>query len=92
MRISMSAKDQELFERSRAETGMSKAAFVKLLLAEHEQNVPTAIKYKDIIEKLGSINTSLNEILINEYIDINTKILLDESIKELVYMIKEKMQ
>lgn len=91
MRISMSEDDIDLFERKRAEEGMSKASFIRLLLAEHENTVPTSIKYKEIIVLLSEINTTVKEILINEKFDTETKLLLDEKIQKLINTVKEKM-
>lgn len=89
--ICMSEDDLDLFERKRSELGMSKSSFVRLLIAEHDKNVPSVIKYKEIISGLSDINTVLNEILINERFDAFTKIQLDEMIKDFLMKVNEKL-
>lgn len=59
--ITMTSSDLDLFERGRCEQGinMSKSAYIRLLIAEHEDRVPSFIKYKEIIEKISELNTLL---------------------------------
>lgn len=91
MTVCMSSNDIDLFERKRSELGMSKSAFIRFLIAEHEKEIPSSIKYKEIIDKLAEANTILNEILISEKFDTSVKILLDEKFKEVSALFKEKL-
>lgn len=88
----MSRNDVDLFERKRSEAGMSKSAFIRLLIAEHDEKVPSSIQYKDIIKELSGINTSLNEILISGKFDIATKLILEEKIKDAIALFKERLK
>ena len=56
MTISLSEADIENFEAGRDNAGMSKSAFLRLLIAEHEDRVPYFIKYKDVIDKFSDLN------------------------------------
>ena len=59
IRISLSDEDADLFEMKRNEEKMSKASFIRLLLAEHMNAVPDSIKHKDVIALLSDINTTM---------------------------------
>jgi hypothetical protein len=87
--VSMNSGDIDLFERKRADLGMSKSAFIRLLIAEHENRTPYFIQYKDIIKILSNINTKLDVIILNEKISTTDKLILDEKINTLNNTIKQ---
>ena len=89
--VTMPENEIELFERKCAESGMTKSAFIRLLLAEHDNNVPSPIKYKEVITELSDINTTMKEILISENFNTDIKILLDEKIKNLTKVVRKKL-
>lgn len=89
--LSMSEKDIDKFERGRADAGMSKSAYVRLLIAEHENRIPAFIKNKEIIEQMAEINTNLKGILLKEEIGEEDKLKIFERIAEIEKMIKEKL-
>lgn len=67
--ISMSENDVAMFEAGREAVNMSKSAYVRLLIAEHENRVPEFIKYKSIIEKLSETNHILKELQLKEQLN-----------------------
>jgi len=79
--ISMNSSDIDLFERKRADLGMSKSAFIRLLIAEYDNKVPAFIKHKELIKALSEINTSLKELLISEKVTDVDKITIYEKIE-----------
>lgn len=48
---------------------MSKSAYVRLLIAEHEQQVPSFIRYKEIIARISELNTLVKELILSEQVD-----------------------
>ena len=52
--VSMNEADVDLFERKRCDMGMTKSAYIRYLIAEHENKVPPFLKYKEltIIEQI----------------------------------------
>lgn len=64
--IVMSDSDIEDFEEGRAKERMSKSAYIRYLIAEHEHAVPATYKYKEIISLLASIDNAVHEIVVNE--------------------------
>lgn len=79
--VSMYETDVDLFELKRAELGMSKSAFIRLLLAEHDNRVPPFMKYKELINSISELNTSVKELLLLESITDVDKLHLIEQIK-----------
>ena len=71
MTITMTSEDLDLFERGRCDMGenMSKSAYVRLLIAEHEQRVPSFIRYKEIISGISELNTLVKELALSENVD-----------------------
>lgn len=95
MTITMTSSDLDLFERGRCEQGinMSKSAYIRLLIAEHEDRVPSFIKYKEIIEKISELNTLIKTLMLSEKVDDVYKIQIMEQmedIKEELHCIAEK--
>ena len=81
--ITMSSEDIDIFERGRSECGMSKSAYTRLLIAEHEQRVPPFIKYKEIILEISKLNTYIKEMLFSEKTDDGFKLYMVEQMKEI---------
>lgn len=79
----MSDDDIYYFERGRESSNMSKSAYVRLLIAEHENRVPGFIKYKDIIKEFSELNSKIKEIIVQKSFDDNSKIEILEKIDEL---------
>ena len=79
--ISMYETDVDLFELRRTELGMNKSAFIRLLLAEHENKVPSFIKDKELISAISELNTSVKELIISDKVDEIEVIHLIEQIK-----------
>lgn len=90
--ISMNSSDIDLFERKRADVGMSKSAFIRLLIAEHENKVPTFIQHKELIKALSEINTSLKELLISDNIEDVEKIIIYEKIDNTNKLVEELLR
>lgn len=79
--VSMYDTDVDLFELRRTELGMSKSAFIRLLLAEHENKVPSFIKDKELINAISELNTSVKELIISDKVDEIEVLHLIEQIK-----------
>lgn len=90
--ISMTSHDVDLLERGRADLGMNMSAYIRLLIAEHEERVPAFIQYKDLITKMSEINNSMKEIIISQQLSDQDKLHLFEKMDELKKMLKQKMQ
>lgn len=89
--VSMNSEDIDLFERRRADMGFSKSAFIRYLIAEHENNVPNFIQYKHIIEQMADLNTHMKEILVSKNVDEKFKMQLFEEINSLNDSISENL-
>ncbi|MDO4966129.1 MAG: hypothetical protein Q4E51_05415 [Lachnospiraceae bacterium] len=81
--VSMSDEDIECFEAGREAEKMSKSAYIRLLIAEHENRVPGFIKYKEIINSFANLNNNIKEIVVQKSFDDSTKLMLLEKIDEL---------
>lgn len=90
--ISMSEDDIEKFELGREATGMSKSAYVRLLIAEHEKRVPGFIKYKEIIEKLSSIELELQSLSLKETLAPEDRMLIHVKHTEIEELINKKLK
>lgn len=81
--VTMNSEDIDLFERRRAELGFSKSAFIRYLIAAHENNIPDFIQHKELIKQMAELNTHMREIVINNQIDTTQKIIISEKIEAL---------
>lgn len=86
--ITMSSDDIDAFERGRSITGMSKSAYIRLLIAEHENTVPSFIRYKEIIREISDLNTNIKEILLSDKEKDSDKLLLIERMNEIKQVLK----
>lgn len=88
--VSMYSDDMDLFERGRAETGMSRSAYVRLLVAEHEKQVPVFWKYRELIQAMSEFNTSVNKLVLSGQITDLEKLKLSEQM-DVVNQLLEKL-
>ena len=88
--VSMNNSDVDFFERKRAELGMTKSAFIRLLIANYENNIPSFIKDKEVIEAMSNINSSMKEILISDKMNSTDKMVLYEKINKLNEIMNKK--
>lgn len=86
--VSMNESDIDLFERKRAEMEMSKSAYIRFLIAEHENRVPVFLKNKELIEKIAELNTSINELVLTDRINDVEKIHICEDMKTINTLMK----
>lgn len=89
--VSMNSSDVDFFERKRGELGMSKSAFIRLLIANYENNIPSFIKNKEIIESLSDVNSSMKEILISDKMISTDKMILYEKINKINEIMSQKI-
>lgn len=89
--ITLSENDVDYFERKRAELGMTKSAFVRLLISNYENAVPGFIKYKEVIDKQSELNNLVKQIIIDKNFKTEDKIYLKEKFNELERIINEKV-
>lgn len=82
--ISMSEEDVLCFEAGREAAGMNKSAYVRLLIAEHENRVPTFLKYKDVIKEIAEMNTLIKEVVLKKGVDEPTKLVLLELLDKIL--------
>ncbi|MDD3416012.1 MAG: ribbon-helix-helix domain-containing protein [Lachnospiraceae bacterium] len=89
--VSMNSSDIDFFERKRADLGMNKSAFIRLLIANYENKIPSFIKNKEIIEALSDVNNSMKEILISDKMNSTDKMILYEKINKLNDSLSQKI-
>lgn len=82
--ISMSEEDISCFEAGREAAGMNKSAYVRLLIAEHENRVPGFIKYKDVIREIAETNTLIKEVVLKDGIDESMKLIILERLDKIL--------
>ena len=90
--ITMREEDIEDFEAGRLKEKMTKSAYVRFLIAEHERTIPSVYKYKDIIALLSSIDNSLKQILFNEKLGYDERMALYEKFDKVQEEINKKIK
>lgn len=80
--IVMSDEDIENFEEGRLKENMSKSAYVRYLIAEHEHTVPPVYKYKEIISLLSSIDNSVRQMVLNDTFEPSERMALYEKFEK----------
>lgn len=81
--ISMSEEDIECFEAGREAAGMSKSAYIRLLIAEHDNRVPGFLKYQDVIKGMAEMNTLIKQVVLGKNVDESTKLILLERLDKM---------
>ena len=89
--ISMNSSDIDFFERKRAELGMNKSAFVRLLIANYENNIPSFIVNKELIAAFSDVSSSIKALLISNKISSTDKMILYEKINKLNEIANRKL-
>ena len=89
--ISMNSSDIDFFERKRAELGMNKSAFVRLLIANYENNLPSFIENKELIAALSEVSSLIKALLISDKISSTDKMILYEKINKLNEIANRKL-
>lgn len=90
MMVTVSESDIDDFERGRASEGMSKSAYIRLLIAEHEDRVPEFIYNKEIIAKMAQIDNDVKQLILREVVSDRDKLILLEEIRDLKEMLKNR--
>jgi len=90
MNVTMPGSDIDDFERGRASEGMSKSAYIRLLIAEHENRVPEFIYNKDIITKMAQIEVCIKQLILQDVVSDKDKLILYEEVRDLKDLLKNK--
>lgn len=90
MTITMAESDIDDFERGRSAEGMTKSAYIRLLIAEHENRVPEFIYNKEIIARMAQIDTDIKQLILQDIATDREKLILFESIRDLKSIMKNR--
>lgn len=80
--VTLSEYDMDVFEAGRTKENMSKSAYLRLLIAEHENKVPYFIVLKDVIAMFSSLNNSIKNFCLHESFSDEDKLFLIEHFNE----------
>ena len=89
--ISMNSEDIDLFERRRYELGLSKSAFIRYLISEHENGIPDFIAFRDTIKQMAVLSNCMKEILLRDNFETEDKLILYEKISSLNTTLKDAL-
>lgn len=81
--ISMPDEDIERFEAGREAAGMGKSAYIRLLIAEHEDRVPGFLKYHEVIRGIAETNALIKEAVLGKNAAEATKLILLERLDKI---------
>lgn len=90
MTVTMAASDIDNFERGRASVGMSKSAYIRFLISEHENNVPEFIYNREIIDKISQLDADIKQLILKEMVSDADKLILYEKLKELKEILRNQ--
>lgn len=92
VRLFLSLSDDELkkFEDGRNELGFNRSQYLRYLIAGQKEIRPQAIKEREYISKLASIDRSIRAIAMKEELSDTDKMLLYSKLDELKKMIGNK--
>ncbi|MCI8563814.1 MAG: ribbon-helix-helix protein, CopG family [Lachnospiraceae bacterium] len=79
--VTMSESDIDNFERERAKQGMSKSAFIRFLMVEHENTVPSFLKNKEVVTVVSELNNTIKTLLLQNTLSDADKLKVFEEIK-----------
>ncbi len=89
--FTMSDEDIEHFDEGRAAMEMSRSAFIRYLISEHEGSVPSFLIYKEVIAMMSELNTLTKQLLIKEGIPAEDKLKICEEYKKLSDFLSKKI-
>lgn len=87
--ISMHSHDIDLFERGRSEAGLNRSAYVRLLVAEHEKQVPAFWRHKELIHAISEFNTSVRKLVLSGQVTDLEKLKLSEQMAGIHQLLKK---
>lgn len=90
--ITLPSYDMEKFEYGRASMGMTKSAYIRYLIAEHENKVPYFLQYRDIILILSELDSDIKRLILSEKILEKDKLKLYEKMKDIRQEIRNGMK
>lgn len=88
--ISMSQDDIDKFETGREIANMNRSAYIRLLIAEHENVIPGFYKNRELISELAKLNNGINELLLKDTLTDAEKVNLYEKMADLREKIKDE--
>lgn len=80
--LSFNQNDYERFEKTRKDLGLKPSAYVRYLMDSKELSTPVFIKYRELIDKMSSIDTSVRAL-------VSTDELLDADRRELFTLLED---
>lgn len=92
MMISMPTEYVDLFERGRTNANMTKSAYIRLLIAEHEKQAPDFWVNKELISAISDLNNRIKFLLLSDKISDQEILHLHEKMDELNSLLRRKMQ
>lgn len=90
--ISMPAEYVDLFERGRTDANMTKSAYIRLLISEHENRTPDFWKNKDLISAMSDLNNKIKFLLLSGKLSDQEILHLHEKMDELNGLLRKKLQ
>ena len=90
--ITLSESDIDLLERRAGEMKMSKAAYIRFLIAEHENTLPSSLKNKKIINEFSRLYSLIKSSLVTGSIEEVEKIAIYEELKSLQKYLYENLK
>lgn len=93
-RIMISLEDEVLdrLERTSTDLGMTKSNLVAFMLKEHHDQIPTVIKYKEIISEMSEIKLYMKSFGLNETWTPEEKKRIFERVDDLEQLIKKRLK
>ena len=88
--ISMSQDDIDKFENGRETANMNRSAYIRLLIAEHENVIPGFYRNKELISELAKLNNGINELLLKNTLSDAEKLKLYEKMTDITKKIKDE--
>ena len=87
--LSMPDSEAAIFENLASENSMSKSAFLRILLANYQNNIPDFIENKKAIKLESDIITLLKSFLLQDKVSDSDKIYLYEKLNTLENLFKK---
>lgn len=91
MTITVSASDKEYFEKESTALGMNKSSFVRFLIAEHKQEIPSFLSNRDLVQAFSELSTFVKAAIVGGGFSDKEKLMLYEKMDELKVLMKDKI-
>lgn len=85
----LAEEDLQVFERERKKMGLNKSAYMRYLIRHAGGNVPYFIHYRDLLQQVSELNSSVKELLAKDMMTDAEKLAVQTELGDILRLVSD---